>query len=56
MLIYDSCFAKALILKKLSEHKGLEKTKIIEIDETQVSQQNTLKLVSSIPSTLSPIL
>ena len=31
--IYAPRFAKALILKKLSEHKGLEKTPIIEIDE-----------------------
>ena len=31
--IYAPRFAKALILKKLSEHKDLEKTKIIEINE-----------------------
>lgn len=31
--IYAPRFAKALILKKLSEHKNLEKTKIIEINE-----------------------
>ncbi|WP_083641905.1 ribonuclease J [Faecalibaculum rodentium] len=30
--IYAPRFAKALIQKKLAEHKGLEKTKIIEID------------------------
>ena len=31
--IYAPRFAKALIQKKLSEHKGLERTKIIEINE-----------------------
>ncbi len=32
--IYAPRFAKALIQKKLSEHKGLESTKIIEINDT----------------------
>ena len=54
--IYAPRFAKALILKKLSEHKGLEKTKIIEIDENSSITTKYFKVGFSIPSTQSQIL
>lgn len=55
--IYAPRFAKALIQKKLAEHKGLEKTKIIEIDDN--SRINTkyftvgfFNTIHSIPDSL----
>ena len=55
--IYAPRFAKALILKKLSEHKGLEKTKIIEIDEnssitTKYFKVGFFNTIHSIPDSL----
>ena len=55
--IYAPRFAKALILKKLSEHKGLEKTKIIEIDENSSISTKYFKVgffntIHSIPDSL----
>lgn len=55
--IYAPRFAKALILKKLSEHKGLEKTPIIEIDEnasikTRYFTVGFFNTIHSIPDSL----
>ena len=55
--IYAPRFAKALILKKLSEHKGLEKTPIIEINEdsyvnTKYFSLGFFNTIHSIPDSL----
>ena len=55
--IYAPRFAKALILKKLSEHKGLEKTPIIEINEdssvkTKYFTVGFFNTIHSIPDSL----
>ena len=55
--IYAPRFAKALIQKKLSEHKGLEKTKIIEIDDnsrikTKYFTVGFFNTIHSIPDSL----
>ena len=55
--IYAPRFAKALILKKLSEHKGLEHTKIIEVNEdsniqTKYFQIGFFNTIHSIPDSL----
>ena len=55
--IYAPRFAKALIQKKLSEHKGLEKTKIIEINEdsrikTKYFTVGFFNTIHSIPDSL----
>ena len=55
--IYAPRFAKALIQKKLSEHKGLENTKIIEINEdSRVSTRyfivGLFNTIHSIPDSL----
>lgn len=55
--IYAPRFAKALIQKKLSEHKGLENTKIIEINEdsrvsTRYFTVGFFNTIHSIPDSL----
>lgn len=55
--IYAPRFAKALIHKKLGEHKGLEKTKIIEINEnssvrTRYFTVGFFNTIHSIPDSL----
>ncbi len=55
--IYAPRFAKALIQKKLSEHKGLENTKIIEINEdsrvsTRYFAVGFFNTIHSIPDSL----
>lgn len=55
--IYAPRFAKALIQKKLSEHRGLEKTKIIEINEdsrisTKYFTLGFFNTIHSIPDSL----
>ena len=55
--IYAPRFAKALIQKKLSEHKGLERTKIIEInDESRIHTKyftvGFFNTIHSIPDSL----
>ena len=55
--IYAPRFAKALILKKLSEHKGLEKVPIIEINEdssikTRYFTVGFFNTIHSIPDSL----
>ena len=55
--IYAPRFAKALIQKKLSEHKGLEKTPIIEINEdssikTKYFSVGFFNTIHSIPDSL----
>lgn len=55
--IYAPRFAKALIQKKLSEHRGLERTKIIEINEesnvqTKYFQVGFFNTIHSIPDSL----
>ena len=55
--IYAPRFAKALISKKLSEHKGLENTKIIEINEdsrvkTKYFTVGFFNTIHSIPDSL----
>ena len=55
--IYAPRFAKALIQKKLSEHKGLESTKIIEINEdsrvsTRYFTVGFFNTIHSIPDSL----
>ncbi|MBP3853124.1 MAG: ribonuclease J [Erysipelotrichaceae bacterium] len=55
--IYAPRFAKALIQKKLSEHKGLERTKIIEINEdsnvkTKYFSVGFFHTIHSIPDSL----
>ncbi len=55
--IYAPRFAKALIQKKLAEHKGLEKTKIIEIDDnsrikTKYFTVGFFNTIHSIPDSL----
>ena len=55
--IYAPRFAKALIQKKLSEHKGLENTKIIEINEdsrvsTRFFTVGFFNTIHSIPDSL----
>ena len=56
-VIYAPRFAKALIQKKLSEHKGLENTKIIEINEdsrvsTRYFTVGFFNTIHSIPDSL----
>lgn len=55
--IYAPRFAKALIQKKLSEHRGLERTKIIEVNEdssvnTKYFQVGFFNTIHSIPDSL----
>lgn len=55
--IYAPRFAKALIQKKLSEHKGLERTKIIQINDdsnvqTKYFQIGFFNTIHSIPDSL----
>ena len=55
--IYAPRFAKALIHKKLSEYKGLENTKVIEIDENSSIKTKYFSLgffntIHSIPDSL----
>lgn len=59
--IYAPRFAKALIQKKLSEHKGLESTKIIEINEdsrisTRYFTVGFFNTIHSIPDSLGVLL